>query len=255
MFTGVAACVLYSIAWVLLLLSYQTRRVQTLCYIFILSAFCMHLDALYRAIDTPLGQNLCVFNVLSLIMALWVGIVGVANLSTRLKSLFVVILPLTVTAVALMIHPDYAADGMPMRLSGQPWILSHILVALLAYALLGVAFVQALTLGLQRWYLAHAPAHRALPLLPPLEAMQNLMIRIFMAGFLTLTAAILLGWVSYGFSMTFTSLKNAASVVVWGMAAFILLGYYRAGLPARIVIVGIALVWIVLSIAYVGMKL
>lgn len=256
MFTGVAALVLYLLACALLLLSFKARRAQTPFYVLLWAAFCAHLYFLYRVIDTPSGQNLHIFNLLSLITVLWVGIVAFANLRTRLKSLFVVVLPLAaLSLIPLLTRVGRESPVLNMALGQHPWALSHILIALAAYALLGVAFLQAVALALQRWYLSHAPAHNALPVLPPLEAMHTLMLRVLFAAFIALTLALGLGVVAHGVAPMFYSVKNVGSLLVWGLCAGLLVLYHGVGLKVRYAIVGIALAWIGLSVAYVGMKL
>ncbi len=252
MIVGIAALGLYSVAWVCLLLSFKQQPFQRVFYIFMLLALGMHLYFLYRVIDTPHGQNLHVFNILSLITALWMLVLWLANFSTRLKSLFVGVVPLA--GLSIMGALQVSSPPVEIPWGDHPWALAHILSALAAYALLGVAFLQALALALQRWYLAHAPAHEALSLLPPLEAMQKLMFNVLLAAFVILTFGLALGFVAHPERYLLLSFKNIMSMMVWVLCALLLVIYYRRGIAVRYAILGTGLAWFGLSMAYLGMK-
>ncbi|MFI4956726.1 MAG: cytochrome c biogenesis protein CcsA [Gammaproteobacteria bacterium] len=255
MFTGVAALGLYTIAFVLLLISFQERRAQSFFYGAMLAGLCAHLYFLYRIIDTPTGQNLNVFNMLSLMTALWVAIVGISNLTTKLRSLFLVVLPLAAASILPIWARSASVAPVLLPLGEDPLALSHILLALGAYALLGVSFLQAMALAIQRRYLSLSPAHSVLPYLPPLEAMQNLMMRILLVAFTLLTLALGFGMAAHGAGSILMSFKSAVSAMVWVLCAVLLVLYYRVGLQVRYAILGIGLAWLGLSLAYVGMKI
>jgi ABC-type uncharacterized transport system permease subunit len=254
-FTGVAALTLYTLAFVLLLISFKERRAQVLFYGAMILGLCAHLYFLYRLIDTPDGQNLNVFNILSLMTALWIFIVSMSNITTRLKSLFLVVLPLAGISILPILAKGTVSMPVLLPLGQEPLALAHILFALGAYALLGVSFLQAMALEIQRRYLALAPAHGVLPYLPPLEAMQNLMMRILLVAFALLSLALGFGVAAHGAASLLMSVKSSVSALVWILCAVLLVFYYRVGLQVRYAIMGIGLAWVGLSLAYVGMKI
>ncbi len=246
-FRGIVTLILYAIAFICLLLSFKREGLQPVFYAAMLAALAAHLYVLYQLIDTPTGQNLNVFNLFSLTTALWVGILCIANLKISLKSLFIVVLPLA--GLSLVAALKVRAPGVPIALGEHPLALWHILSALAAYALLGVAFLQAMALALQRRYLSEAPAHGALRFLPPLESMQTLMMAVILAAFVALSLALILGVLAHA-EAGIVSFKNVVSLGVWGLCALLLGVYYRFGLTVRYAILGTGIAWIGLSMAY-----
>lgn len=249
---GIAVLVLYAVAFGCLLLSFRRAFMQPIFYAALLAAWGFHLFLLYQYIDTPTGQNLNVFNMLSLTAALWVGTLCLVNVKVALKSLFVAILPLA--GLSVFGAMSVQAPGVPMPLGDQPLAVWHILTALASYALLGVAFLQALALALQRRYLSMAPASDFLRYLPPLETMQRVMMSVLMIALLTLTLSLFFGFWAHPHS-PLLSFKNVISLSVWGLCSVLCVVDYRYGLTARVAIVGTGIAWVGLSLAYIGMKL
>jgi ABC-type uncharacterized transport system permease subunit len=133
----------------------------------------------------------------------------------------------------------------------------HIAVALIAYALLIVATMQALMLmGLQK------RLHRGLPEpnageLPPLLTMEQFLFRIVGAGFalltLTLATGIFFSEQLFGKPLTF-NYKTVFSVLAWFAFGALLVGRHRFGWRGRTALNWILFGSALLLLAYIGSK-
>jgi len=211
-----------------------------------------HGVSVYQAIAIPAGLDLEFFNVLSLI-ALFITLLLVAAATTRpLENLGIPILPLA--AVALLLQ--MAGSGPPDLVSDSIGVQLHILLSILAYALLSLAAVQALLLAIQDHYLRSRQPAGFIRALPPLETMESLLFQMIGAGFLLLTAALISGvhFIDDIFAQHLVH-KTTLSIVAWAVFAGLLAGRWRFGWRGRKAIrwtlTGIA----VLAAAYLGSKL
>lgn len=131
----------------------------------------------------------------------------------------------------------------------------HVVLAIFAYAIFGVAALQAAVLGLQLRLLRNQPSHRLLSILPPVEVMQTLMFRGIFLGFTALTLAIILGMVFYEQGGHVYLGKGGFTLFAWAVYAALLVAYYRLGLKIRLGILWAILAWVGLTLAYFGTKL
>jgi len=201
------------------------------------------------------GQHLdfAFFHALSLVSGALVALWLAGLFRPAMRSLGTVILPCAaITAVLLALFPD----PRPVNES-QPWQLElHAAIAVLAYASLSLAAIQALFLGVLDWILRQ-PRH--LPLanrLPPLQAMDKLLFRIVAVGFLLLSLTLLSGilFVDDLFAQHLVH-KTVLSLLAWLVFGILLLGRawrgWRGRLAARWALAGMGL----LVLAYFGSKL
>lgn len=219
-----------------------------------LGAAVLHAVALYHEVLLPDGLDLGFFRALSL--ATWVIVVLLLLLSLRqpVGNLGLGLLPIAALAVlaALVFGGTPAA---PTVATTDSHLEFHILVSICAYAVLSLAAMQAVLLGLQQRLLhSHQPAG-ALRALPPLYVMESLLFRMIAIGFVLLTVALASGFVFLEdmFAQHLVH-KTVLSIIGWAVFALLLAGHYAFGwrgpTAVRFTLGGIAL----LLLAYFGSK-
>jgi ABC-type uncharacterized transport system permease subunit len=214
-------------------------------------ALSLHAYLLYQGIDTQNGQNLSIFNMLSLWAWLLVIFTTTLSLLKPLETLTIFVSPLAAACIlSATLWPGQ--EAFPMRL--YPHTLVHILISILAFGLLGLAALQASALAIQQHILRKKLVKKLTPLFPPLQTMQRLLLWILSGGFVLLTASLLSGCFFMSPFSSHSPRKLALSAISWLLFAFILYRQYHhngsTASVARWSLVGIA----VLSLAYFGSK-
>jgi ABC-type uncharacterized transport system permease subunit len=213
-----------------------------------------HAVLLANAVFTAEGLNLSLANALSAVAGLSALFAWLGTLSRALPGVAAVTLPVAaIGAVLPVVFPN------PHRFSfaTEPWAALHIAIALIAYALLIVAALQALVLtGLER------RLHRGLPepgaeSLPPLLTLERFLFRLVAVGYILLTLTLLSGVLFseqlFGKPLTFTH-KTVFSVSSWLVFTGLLYGRYRYGWRGRTVLNWILAGSVLLLLAYLGSK-
>lgn len=217
-------------------------------------ALLAHAFLVSNAIAKPDGLDLSLANALSAVAGLTALFAWLGSLTRSLPGVAVVALPVAALAAWL---PALFANPHRFSSSEEPWAALHIAIALIAFALLIVATMQALVLmGLQK------RLHRGLPeptegALPALLTLERFLFRIVGAGFalltLTLATGIFFSEQLFGKPLSF-NYKTVFSVLAWFAFGALLVGRYRFGWRGRT-----ALNWILfgsglLLVAYIGSK-
>lgn len=156
-----------------------------------LAAF-LHGLAVYSDIIRPLGINIGLFAMGSLIS--WAIVVSVllSSMNKPLDKLFMLIFPmaaLSITCTLLEPEPSFLS-----RESGG-FVFSHILLSILAYSFLTIAAFQALILGYANKQLKKPGASMSLlRVLPPLQTLEALLFELLWLGWIFLTLSIASGF-------------------------------------------------------------
>jgi ABC-type uncharacterized transport system permease subunit len=206
------------------------------------------------AVVTPEGLDVSLANALSAVAGLTALFAWAGSLARALPGVAAVALPVAAIGAPL---PGLFPNPHRFSLADEPWAALHIAVALIAYALLIVAALQALVLlGLER------RLHRGLPepaaqALPPLLTLERFLFRLVDVGFVLLTLTLVSGALFseelFGKPLQFTH-KIVFSVLGWLVFGALLFGRHRYGWRGRS-----ALSWVLagtglLFLAYVGSK-
>ncbi|MCG6873259.1 MAG: cytochrome c biogenesis protein CcsA [Gammaproteobacteria bacterium] len=169
-------------------------------------------------------------------------------------SLGVVIFP--VTGIALGLALLFPGD-QPLAREFTPALAMHLVVALLAYALLSVAVVQALLLWWQERQLRDHHAGRLLGALPSLETMERLLFQLIHLGFglltLTLLSGILFSEELFGRPFRFTH-HVVLALMAWTVFGILVVGHWRRGWRGRSAVRWILGAFSLLVLAYFGTK-
>ena len=213
-----------------------------------------HVSLLALTVFAGPGVDLSLANALSAVAGLIVLFAWLGGLARTLPGVIAVTLPIAAVGVLLP-----AAFSNPHRFSfaDQPLAAMHIAVALVAYALLIVAALQALML-----LVLERRLHRGLPApnfgtLPPLLTLERVLFRLVSLGYvlltLTLASGALFSEELFGKPFTLTH-KTVFSVLGWLVFGALLFGRRKYGWRGKTafhwVLAGTAL----LFLAYLGSK-
>ncbi|MEM9623151.1 MAG: cytochrome c biogenesis protein CcsA [Pseudomonadota bacterium] len=155
-----------------------------------LGAIALHAAATYQLMFTPQGFNISLVAVSNAVALVMVVFVAVGNLRLPVANLYLLLFPISVTALAAaVLTPASSADPGGFT----PVLITHILVSLGAYSILMMAACQSALLAVQEHQLKN---HTLRPgkLLPPLESMERLLLGMLWIGLILLTAAIISGF-------------------------------------------------------------
>ncbi len=218
------------------------------------AALTAHLFLVARALVVADELDLSLVNALSMVGGLAALFAWLGSLSRALPGATAVAFP--VAAIAVLLSAVFS-NPHPLALSEAPLARVHIAIALIAYALLIVAGLQASVLmGLEK------RLHRGLPeprsgSMPPLLTLERFLFRLVGAGFvlltLTLASGILFSEELFGRPLTLTY-KTVFSVLAWLAYAALLLGRYRFGWRGRAALNWILIASVLLLLAYIGSK-
>jgi ABC-type uncharacterized transport system permease subunit len=201
----------------------------------------------------PAAINLSVLNSLSMVFGLASAITVISAFGQRLESVAVVLLPITALTVFLTVFvPE---TNVPIQ-TGMIALDSHILISLLAYALLTLAALQGVLL-----LILHQALHGQKPSgwirrLPPMESVEQLMFRFIATGFVLLTLALVTGFLFLEniFAQHLVH-KTVLSVISWVVFAVLLIGRHVAGWRGRTAVQWTLAGFILMGMAYFGTKI
>ena len=164
----------------------------------LLAALIIHGTGLLLAIILP--QGLHIGWALALSAGLWLGMVvfWFESLYLRLDSLLLILLP---TAALVSLITALFPEGIIVHHANNDWLRVHLLIALAAYGLSGVAAMHAILITVLDRQL-HRPVqaigqqnswYRALDSMPPLMVQETLLFRLIRFAFIVLTLTVLTG--------------------------------------------------------------
>jgi len=253
------AIALYLLASILLLMRLvnpaaagSNRRISLL--MIGLAAVLIHGVMLYPAIITAAGLNLGFFHAASLIALLTAFLLVLAAFCEPVENLGIAVFPVAAASIGFMLlFPDQHIVG------GESMIWqfdAHILISLLAYSILGLAFLQALLFAVQDYHLRNRQPGGFIRSLPPLQTMESLLFQMIGTGFALLTLALVTGvlFLEDIFAQHLVH-KTILSVSAWAIFATLLWGRWRYGWRSRTAIRWTIGGFVFLILAYFGSKL
>ncbi len=217
-----------------------------------LAAVALHSLLLYQQILIPAGVNLGFFNALSLVGWLAALLVVVAALVQPVENIGVVVLPLCAATVILaLLFPSQriiATEDRGLEL--------HIVLSIMASALMIMGAVQALLLAIQDRHLHNRQPGGFIRALPPLVTMEHLLFQLIAVGFALLTLALVTGFLFLEdiFAQHLVH-KTVLSIAAWFVFAILLWGRWRYGWRGETAIRWTLSGFVALILAYFGSKL
>lgn len=190
---SVAAASLYALGAALQIRSLRHDRIPALGTLALVTvpALALHGTAAYLQVNTDAGVYLGFFTAASLITLLMILFLVVAAARLPVQNLLTLVLPLGSVAVLGSLVGETAFEA---RRSLAPALAAHIAFSLLAYSILFMAACQSVLVTYQEHALRSPGSLRVLRLLPPLETMEALLFTLLWTGILTLTVAIVTGF-------------------------------------------------------------
>jgi len=133
----------------------------------------------------------------------------------------------------------------------------HLIVAVMAYAFLTLAVIEALLLNLQENRLRQREPGRLLKALPPIQTMEKLLFLFAGVGFILLTLTLISGAVYnkflLGVSLTFNH-HTVLTIIAWVIFGVLMVGHFRFGWRGRYAAHWTIGGFVVLVLAYFGTK-
>lgn len=224
----------------------------------LLAALLAHGYALYLGINGPDGIRLGFAHVIS--AALWVG-VGLLWLDgdhPHSRAMRTLVLPVAAIVAPL---PLLFPGAMVGEMSSRPLFLPHLVVGVLAYAVLLLAVVHALLMAVAERAL-HGEVragmlNAVLERLPPLLGMERLLFRLLLVGFILLTLTAVSGVFFseevFGRPLSLDH-KTVFTILAWCVFGLLLLGRqfwgWRGRTALRLTITG----FVVVLLGYAGSR-
>ncbi len=197
--------------------------------------------------------NLGFFIAFSLISWLVSIQILISSLYRPLENLGIVMFPLSGIASLL---PIISPATEPLSgVSGQ-FIQSHIMISVIAYSLIMLSALQAITLAFQEHAIrSHRPGG-FIRFFPPLHDMETLLFQMLAFGFIFLSTALISGFffVEDLFAQQLVH-KTVLSIIGWLILAILLFGRYRFGWRGKVAIRWTLTAFVFIMLAYFGSKL
>ena len=202
------------------------RRFRTHFFICGYAALVLHAVILYQNIDITGGLNFGFYNALSLMSGTMSLIIMLGALSRPLENLAVAIFP--ITAVALVFEIIFQSSRI-LPDTAPPGLLIHVLLSVCAYSLLTLAAFQSVLLALQDRQITHKRPVSIMRL-PPMQIMEDLLIKIIALGFFMLSLSLATGlmFVHDIFAQHLVH-KTVLSILAWFIFGTLLWGRWTRG--------------------------
>ncbi|MFP6732162.1 MAG: cytochrome c biogenesis protein CcsA [Alphaproteobacteria bacterium] len=187
-------------------------------------------------------------------LALFMGLSLMTRTGWRLTPLLLpYLLLLGIVATIWAQAPEQPLATQP----GADWLGVHILISVLTYGLLTIAAVAGFAVVLQEGAIKAKRPTRLTRILPSVADGESLQIRLLMAGEIVLGVDLITGVAAqYAGQGTFLSLdhKTLLSLLAFLIIALLLLAHWRTGIRGRRVARYLLVAYLLLSLAYPGVK-
>lgn len=197
--------------------------------------------------------DLGLFRVATLVTLTMVVLIFASSFNRPLDNLFVVLFP--AAALSLTLALVFDTHYLPPESLGAGFA-THVLLAVLAYAVLSVAACQSLLVGWQEGQLRNRQRLALIASLPPLQTMEHLLFELLWTGLILLTMAIGSGFLFLEdmFAQRVAH-HTVLSIASWLVFAILLAGRWRLGWRGRTAIRWTLTGFTMLMLAYFGSKL
>jgi ABC-type uncharacterized transport system permease subunit len=216
-------------------------------------AVVLHGVLLYSGVVTDAGLHLGFFGAASLVAWVAALLLVIGAMRRPLDNLGLLVLPLAALLILpSVIWPDTRSVSAERNLGTEV----HVLVSVLAFALLTIAACQSVLLAYQEHRLSQKRPGGLMRILPPLKIQEELLFQLIALGFFLLTLSLATG-VAFVADMLAQHLahKTVLSAIAWLIFAVLLWGRWRYGWRGRTAVRLSLAGFIVLGLAYFGSKL
>lgn len=251
---GLIAALLYVLACGLLGLHLKRRDAIPARAILVTGtlALPLHLICVHAQIYQPLGLDLGLFNVISLVGWLIATLAIAVNLYRPVIGITLVAFPLAILGILLSVFLKAPYTPLAHLPKGAE---SHILLSILAYAVLTIAALQAVLIAIQDSQLRHK-RRTFLAALPPLQTMETMLFGMIGIGFVLLSAAIVSGFITLDSLFAQHVLhKTVFTIGSWLVFAILLVGRHFLGWRGQTAIRFTIAGFLLLLLGFYGSKL
>lgn len=250
----VLAVVSYMTAFWYLFMHLMAKRSPSILLFSVLLALGIELHALvlYHDMITPAGIYYDVFNMLSFTSALMLLLSLAFSCYRPVLALNLLGIPVAVAGLLIgfiFTVPNQVIEQHSLGLD------VHIILSLSAYAVLLMATIHAILLWLQNRELKKKQKRLWVNLLPSVQAMESLLFDFIVIGFVTLTSALTVGFLTVeNFLGQHLAHKTFFSLLSWLVYGVLLWGHFKLGWRGqkaiRFTLIGFAL----LALGFIGSK-
>lgn len=179
------------------------------------------------SIHTPQGLQLGLTSIGALFTLVMLSIATLTCLFRRIEPLLAPAYPLAIFTLLLAIGLNDATTPRTLDAGG---LKAHVLLSIIAYSLMALAFSQAILLWIQNYQLKHRHIHDILRLLPPLQTMESLLFDLVSLGFIALSLSVISGFL-YVDDLFAQHLAHKTFITLMALAVYflLLLGRYLWG--------------------------
>ena len=215
-------------------------------------ALLSHAAWLYQNIFLIDGQNLPILNVVSMVSFL----IAALSLAINNKINTVVLLPIVYGFnIINFIAVAYLPSHYITHLEVNPQIGSHIILELLAYAMMIIASLFALQLAYVNYRLKKHKSPVTAINLPPLMTLEKSLFQFILIGFVLLTCTLITGFIFLDDMFARESAHKALlTIIAWLIYATLLWGHFKKGWRGRLVIYITIIGSSLLTLAYFGSR-
>lgn len=217
-----------------------------------LSAVTAHALCLWLTIVTADGVRLGLFPMASMVTGTGAALVAVTSLYRRIEWVSALVFPLSALSIPPLL---WAESGYPAHPLAHGMAV-HVLLSILAYAVLAIAAAQSLLLLIQHRQLKSGHIRGVMRVFPPIQVMETMLFELLWAGALLLTAAMLAGFIYVDDLLAQrVAHKTVLTVLAWALFVTLLAGRHflgwRAVTAIRLTLAG----FVVLVVAFFGSQL
>lgn len=221
-----------------------------------LAAVILHAVILYNSLTGGSSVALGITNAASLVTWVIAGLFLLSTLTQPIQNLGALVMPVAMFAVlAQWLWPVASPPDAVMQTT--PLFGAHLVIALLGYAFLALAALQALLLIVQDRRLQQHHPGRLLHGLPPIQTMDRLLFQLIVFGFVFLSLTIISGIFFteqiFGSPLVFNH-HTVLAIIGWGVFATLLAGRWGFGWRGRVAAVWTLAGFAVLLLGYFGTK-
>lgn len=218
----------------------------------LLFAVITHAAQLYISMVTPIGVDWSLLASISVSTALMTFLLLVLSANKSVYALSLMICP---SAVTVILADLLLTRHQVLKSALGPALEAHIFLSLIAYALLALAFVQALVFALQYYLLRHKKVLALPSWVLPLQTMETLLFDWVRLGWFFLSASILTGLLFVdNFLQQHVAHKAFFSVCAWLVFSVLWVGRSRFGWQGVSAIKGVSIGFLFLVIGFLGSK-
>lgn len=213
----------------------------------------LHAWLLLLALPDGGSLRLSFFNMISLVSGCVVLLLLTAAMFRPVANLGIALLPMAGVAVLLA---QWNPEGGVPPTALAPELEMHIILSVVAYAILTIAALQAVVLAIQEAHLRNRHPGGLIRALPPMLTMEQMLFQLLALGFALLTLSLLSGFLFIDdlFAQHLVH-KTVLSLTAWVVFAVLLWGRYRFGWRGRTAVKWTLAGFLFLMLAYFGSKM